>query len=155
MKKYFVLTFDLPLFGPSGINNRPSPLLFADINSCQGTHTNTSSGQNIYYPLTQKSFYPVHLSLDISPQWLLVFSVKGIWLDSPISWSSLTLCLSLANACNHLCLSSAFLQQSAHINSRVEAWRKRRAFFRVSPRSASRPSGTSTTSVWSISSRPR
>lgn len=73
MKKYFVLTFDLPLFGPSGINNRPSPLLLADINSCQGTHTNAPSGQNIYYPLTQKSFYPVHLSLDISLQWLLVF----------------------------------------------------------------------------------
>lgn len=48
MKKYFALTFDLPLFGPSGINDRPSPLLFADINSCQGKHTQTHLQAKIF-----------------------------------------------------------------------------------------------------------
>lgn len=144
------LTFALPLFGSSGINNGLFSLLCTDLHPCQVTHTNTPSGQNISSHSLLITFYLT--SPDSS--WF-VSRMKGIQHNSPISWSSLTLYLSLAKASNHLCLSWGFLQHSTHINSRVKAFRRRRAFLRVRPRSRSRPSGTSTTSVWSISSRSR
>lgn len=106
-------------------------------------HTNSSSGVNIVHHFF--SFHP-------HSRCIIKYRIKR---DSPISWSSFTLFLSLTKASNHLCLSSAFLQHRMHINSRVKAFRRRRAFFSVTPRSRSRPSGTSTTSVWSMSSRPR
>lgn len=69
LKKCIFLTFDLSLFGSSGISNGLFSLIFTDFNSCQETHRITPSGQSISnHPLPQKSFHPLHFLLDIYTQ---------------------------------------------------------------------------------------